>query len=155
MLSLLFSAVAIGPCYSQLTLNVAGTWSYSVPATDITDAGLDFTGTYTSASNQVLLSISNGNSYFRYRVDVRRNNISWNNKIKLWVRRTGDGIPLHPKSKVWGGLSYRKITKSNKLFFKGKRNTDDIPVQYELRNISILIPAKSYSATIIYTVTAL
>jgi hypothetical protein len=156
LLPAVFLAAAYLPCLSQINIDVAGSWAYSIPATNIADAGLDFTGTYTSGANQVLLSIYNsGGNNYRYRVDVRRSDISWKSKIKVWGRRTGDGIPSNGGARVWGGQSYKKITKSNKVFFQGKKDSSDIPIQYQLRNISVLIPAKSYSTTIIYTVTVL
>jgi hypothetical protein len=151
----LFLAAAYLPCLSQIQIDVSGHWTYSVPASNIADAGLDFTGIYTSSSNQVLISIDNDSRRFNYRVDVRRSDISWNSSIKVRVKRTGNGVPKNSYCWVSGGTSYQKITTSNQLFFTGYGRTDDIPIRYRLRNISVLIPATNYSTTIIYTVTEL
>ncbi|TAK31886.1 MAG: hypothetical protein EPO28_18035 [Saprospiraceae bacterium] len=150
-----FLAAAYLPCLSQIQIYVSGHWTYSVPASNITEAGLDFTGTYTSSSKQVLISIDNDVNRFNYRVDVRRSDISWNSSIEVWARRTGNGKPKNSYCWVSGGTSYQQITTSNQLFFTGYGRTDDIPIRYQLRKISVLIPATNYSTTIIYTVTEL
>jgi hypothetical protein len=142
---------------AQLGINVVGSWDYTVSSTDITDAGSDFTGIYPSASNQVTIDItypSNGN--VRWEVSVSKQDIDWNNSIELYARRTGSGSGQgggNSNGFVQQGTTYQQITSMNQFFFQGRKKRNDIPIQYEIRNVSVLIPAKTYETTIIYTVT--
>ena len=38
-------------------------------------------------------------------------------------------------------------------FFDGKKGRLDIPIQYQIENVSVLVPAGNYSTTIVFTMT--
>ena len=62
-------------------LSVSGEWNYTIPSNDISEAGEDFTGTYTSDANQAYIDVW----YWRnWRVNIQKNNILDNVK-KCWA----------------------------------------------------------------------
>jgi len=131
------------------TFTVSGNWAYTIPSTDVTEAGNDFTGIYSSASNQVTMTVFWWFTDFLYRVEVRKDDVDWDSRLQLYIQRTGDGW-------LWsgwinGGTSYQLITDSNQLFFRGRRTVLGIPIQYQLRNVSVIIPAKTHSTTVVFT----
>jgi len=146
-------------CSGQIGIDIVGTWSYSVSETDITEAGSDFSGTYTSAANQILVNIPHSNNgNFNYDVHIQKQDIDWHTDLDLYVRRTGSGNGAgngNGNGFVQLGTNYQLVTSTNQFFFKGRKKRQDIPIQYEIRNVSVLMPAKSYETTIIYTVTEL
>ena len=129
-------------------------WNPVIPSTFLTEAGANYTGTGESPANQTSLSFSVAilNSY---RVSVRKVDTDWNANIGLFVRRTGDGGGLLSGSA--GGLTYIQLTGSNQTFFTFSTGLSllgigTIPVQYAINGLSVLIPAKTYTTTVIYTI---
>lgn len=145
---------------AQVSISATGNWSYSVPVSDILEAGKNFTGTYASASNQVLIDIAKptflGNLLnYNWRVDVRKSDVSWNAGLKLYAKRTGNGTPYFFTGTISGGASYIELTNTNQVFFSGSRTTYSIPIQFQITGVSLLLPAKAYSTLVVYTVTEL
>lgn len=133
---------------SAQTIRLTGQWNFTIPTTDITEAGEDFTGTYTSSVNQVYLDIIyNG----RWSVNVQKNNIDWDDNIIIWMHRTGNG---NGTGKINGGQNYKKIKNNNAKFITGEENRNSIPIQYQMRNVSVTIPAHNYVVEIMFTLTA-
>ncbi|HFA52186.1 MAG TPA: hypothetical protein ENJ95_24475 [Bacteroidetes bacterium] len=150
-----------GRADAQIFINVTGEWNYSVSVNDITEAGNDFQGTYSSASNQVLIDVRQRNFFFdlffnyNWRVDIRKSDIDWHPNLVLSARRTGNGSPLFFSGNVNGGTTYQQVSNANQSFFSGNRSRLDIPVQYRISGVSVLLPAKAYTTTVVYTVTDL
>ena len=130
------------------SISVTGDWNYSIPSTDITEAGLDYTGTYESNVNQVYIDVQYNN---KWDVSINKNDIDWLDDFKLSVRRTGDGLG---SKKLLGGVNYREIKNRVAQFFSGDRDRLFIPIQYKIQNISVTIPANTYIVEIVYTVKA-
>lgn len=157
----LFLSVHIAS-YAQLSLTLTGSWSYTVPATDITEAGNDFTGTYASSASQVQIGVDNGGGFlqelfgYNWRVSVRKTDANWDNTASIFVRRTNNGSPIFSwlTLTLTGGQAYQQITGTDQIFFSGNRGARGINIQYELRGVSVVMAAQSYSTTIVYTVTA-
>lgn len=164
-LCLVFILLANIPSVAQLTLAISstGSWATTVPATDVTEAGNDFTGTYTSAANQKTLSVTNGGSNstaekngYSWTISVRKVDTAWDNTAKIYVQRTGSGIPRKSSrpTTVTGGTTYQQITDTNQSFFSGYRGSTAIPIQYQLQGVSVVMAVKTYSTTIYYTVSS-
>lgn len=147
--------------FSQaLEFKVRGSWSYSVSASEIIEAGTDFSGTYESNANQVDIDLrikpNNWNNRIEYTwtVDISVSNVDWHPDIGLYARVTdkGKGFGINPY--MYGGETYVPVTYVNQQFFYGSAGRRNIKIQYELRDISVTLPAKSYSTTVIYTITS-
>jgi len=130
------------------SITVTGDWNYSIPSVDITEAGLDFTGTYENNVNQVYLDIQYNN---KWQVSVDKNNIDWNSRFRLFVKRTGDGIGT---KKVNRGKNYIRIRNNARIFFTGNKDRMFIPLQYKIERVSVVIPANTYVVEIVYTLSA-
>lgn len=154
---IIISAFSSGIGNAQIGIQVNGNWSYALNSTDLTEAGSDFSGTYASASNQILIDITYpSNANVKWEVHVEKQDIDWHSDLDLYVRRTGNGTGQgggNSNGFVQLGTSYQLITNNSQFFFKGRKKRFDIPIQYEIRGVSVLIPAKTYETTIIYTVT--
>lgn len=155
-LILCISIWASGYAHGQIiSVTVTGSWNAEV-ITPITEAGLDYTSNITSASNQSLLDVS-AQSSDPYTVTIQKQDTDWNSDLTLWARRTGTGTG---GASISGGENYIPLTASSQFFFDGiiaqqaGPRVTGIPIQYEIRGLSVLIPIKSYSTTIIYTVTS-
>ncbi len=141
------------PIFSQ-TINVTGNWDYAIPNTDITEAGLDFTGVYTSDRGQVLIDVkSNGDNNWYVYVEIM--SADWPDALRLKVRRNGNGNGGGNDGEIKGGrVDFMRIKNDGpKLFFWGKKNRSNIPILFRMRKVSVLIPADTYQTTIIYTIT--
>ncbi len=148
-------------CLKAQFITVSGSWSPSVSNTQISEAGLNYAGSSTSLSNQVLIRVMRSTSFFSgllsWRVDVSKSDINWNNSLVLSNVRTGNGTfqSTFFSSGISGGTTFQTITNANTPFFSGNGNIINIPIQLQLSGYSVLIPAGNYSTNIIYTLVAL
>lgn len=131
-------------------ITVTGSWSQTINSSNLTGgAGTDLTSAYTSAGNQVLLSISNTVGTHNWNVTVRRVDAVWNSNLNLYVQRTSDGTAS--AGNVSGGTSYQLVTTSDQLFFTGHNNANNFAVQIQLNGVSLQVPPASYTTTLTFT----
>ncbi|WP_294285035.1 hypothetical protein [uncultured Chryseobacterium sp.] len=146
---------------SQRTLTVGGTnWVLNIPA--ITEAGTNYTGTYESATNEILLAatvpllLGSGKVSMHYEA-----NPTWNSNLILNARRTGNGTTSCTTCTITGGTTYTNIpvTTDVELFritaVLALAAYTNIPVQLQLSGVSVTIPATTYSSRIVFTISAL
>ncbi|MBL1219205.1 hypothetical protein JET18_00015 [Chryseobacterium sp. L7] len=155
------------------TLNTSGSgWTVSVPA--ITEAGSNYGGTYASATNAIILSGTLPGSFLNLltngaaRISMRYNPVVWNNALHLYAKRSGgtatiSGLCLGCSATVNGGTTYIEMLQSpdtalctinfsgllglgNSVAFSG------INVQLQITGVSVVIPAASYSAQVVFTI---
>lgn len=136
-----------------------GNWDAGKLLVTITEAGLDYTGTVSSDADHTILEIDAKEDNDPYTLTISRQDNNWHPMLTLWARRTGDGS-LGNGGTIMGGQSYIQLAPNAQYFFSGLvsrgggSRVKDIPIQYEIRGLSVLIPVSSYSTTIIYTVTS-
>ncbi len=149
------------PVKAQRTLTVGGTnWVVGIPA--ITEAGNNYSGTYESAANEILLTASvplvlgTGKVSMHYEA-----NPSWNSSLILSARRTGNGTSSCTTCTITGGNTYTTIPQTTdvELFritaILALASYTNIPVQLQLSGVSVTIPAATYSSRIVFTISAL
>jgi len=137
------------------TISVGGT-DWAAPITAISEAGNNYAGTSESAANQILIagSISLlGSSTISARYVPNPN---WNSALQIALRRTGPGSPC-VLCTISSNTNYHEITQTatSLISISGLGGTySNIPFQIRISGISVTIPAASYSATVIFTITA-
>ena len=142
----------------QIAISVNGSWNQNISSSEISDAGEDFIGTYESFDDQVQIDIFQQFFWlnlfnYDWQVSIRKEDIDWNTNLLLEARRTGNGNPFLIQSIIDGGLTYNEIISIDQLFFWGNRTTLNIPIQYKISGISLLLPATTLTTNIVYTVT--
>lgn len=142
--------------YAQ-SLTVSPGWSVTIPASTITEAGLNYTTTTTtSAVSQSLMTLTSGSQNINVFVYVQKTDVSWDSSLTLWVRRSGNGTGAG-NSTITNGTTFQQVIDTQTSFFTtfmGKSRTySNIPLQYEIRGLSVLIPAKTYTTTLLFTIT--
>lgn len=142
------------------TLGVSGSnWTVSVPS--ITEAGSNYSGTYESASNQILLAVSVPLLLGNGRVSVRYTaNPLWNSSLVLNARRTGNGTTGCVGCTISGGTTYQAITLTDVELFRIQAvlaiaSYTNIPVQLQLTGVSVTIPAANYNSTVVFTISSI
>ena len=138
------------------TISATGT-TWNAAPTAITEAGNNYSSAITSVANQTTLTISVGLALLTsWKVFVRKQDATWNASLSVWVRKTGDGtgilVPVLGTISPNGATSYVQLTATNQEIFSGFSNRFNVPMQYELRGLSVLIPTGSYSTSVIFTV---
>lgn len=143
---------------AQSKVKLRGKWDCVVPASDITEAGSEYIGVYESGNGEVQFSVYDKFWIelfgYSWSVSVRKSDILWDNTAGIYVQRTSDGTPYFFNGSVSGGTTYQQVTDIDTYFFSGYRGRKDVDIQYQLQGISVVIPAQSYSTTIIYTITS-
>jgi hypothetical protein len=112
-------------------------------------AGSNLATTYDDAASTNLAIVNTSGSSDRWRIDVKRIDSTWNNALKLYVKRISDGSG---SGVVTGGLSYVEITGNEIEFFTGAGDRSGLTLSYELTGMSVAVPPNMYSTTITYTV---
>ncbi len=152
ILTLLFSITDS----SAQSISIVGTWSVNIASNTLSEAGTDYGGTVTSSPSQSFISLSGLAWLGSYSVSVRKTDVIWDSSLSLKVRRTGTGTFTGWSSSITGGETFITLTNVNQTFFTGSNfiNTvrNNIPIQYEIGGISVLLPVRSYSTTVVYTV---
>lgn len=146
----------------QTITATGGMWSNSIAANTITVAGNDYNQNVTSGVNQTFLDVFPSTTFLTRNWVVRINKVDsqWHNSLELYAKRTGDGqggvsiiIGLNTiLSSISGGSVYNPVTNISTEFFRGVLSHISIPIQYEIRGLSVLIPAGNYTTTVYYTI---
>lgn len=146
--------------FKAQTLTVTGT-AWTVPITAITEAGTNYTGTYQSAANQILLAASvplllgNGKVSVHYQP-----NPTWNSALILSARRTGNGTTVCGLCSITGGTTYITLTQTDIELFRisailALGSYNNIPIQIQLSGVSVTIPATAYHSNIVFTISSI
>jgi len=135
-----------------IDIAATGDWSLTITCADLqAGPGSDLVSTYESASDAVLLTITNTGGG-AWRVYVRRTDTTWHGNFTLSVRRTGDGTG---GGTISGGTAYQAIGETDAEFFSGTGDRSNIPVQFKLAGMSLQVPPATYATTITYAVVQL
>ena len=157
---LFLALILICSLNAQRTLTIGGNnWTVAVPS--ITEAGTNYSGTYESATNQILLSasvpllLSSGKVSVRYEA-----NPTWNSNLILHAKRTGDGTTVCLLCSITGGTAYQTITTTDIELFRiaavlALASYSNIPIQLQLSGVSVTIPAATYNSRVVFTISAL
>ncbi|GLU56137.1 hypothetical protein [Dyadobacter frigoris] len=153
LLILLIFAVNFVTKAQGITITSATSWTVSPlsSANIITKAGKDYAGFETSPANQTLLKLT---GTVLCSINIQQvTGANWDSNLKIYARRSGAGTGL---AILLGGGSYQLVTTSSTQLFTAALGIllgkEDIPIQYQIQGLSVLLPAKSYSTTIMYTI---
>lgn len=153
MKNLIFMAILVvsNSLYSQrIDIAVIGNWMKTIDASDISDAGNDYAGAYTSNIDQTKMTIIPKNYGKTIIVSVHKQDIAWNDALTLEIRRTSDGTYIY--TDINEGLIFQTITNNDTYFFNCTGPYVDVNLQYQIKGISVLLPVQSYSTQVMFTV---
>ncbi|WP_228455591.1 hypothetical protein [Chryseobacterium potabilaquae] len=131
----------------------------SIPS--ITEAGTNYTGTYESATNQVILTASvplllgNGKVSVHYEP-----NPTWNTSLILSAKRTNNGSTICALCTITGGTTYQTVTQTDIELFRiqavlALASYTGINIQLQLSGVSVTIPATTYNSKVVFTISAI
>jgi hypothetical protein len=138
------------------SLTVTGGWTRTLSTANITQAGLNYAtgGTLSSEVNQSLINVSSAANSIAY-VYIQKSDISWDSRLIIAALRTGTGTGSANFSTT-RGTPAQTITNVPQLFMEVRPGSgtqvSNIPIQYTVRGFTVLMPAKTYTTTIIYTI---
>jgi hypothetical protein len=129
-------------------------WAYTF-SNAIIEAGVNHaTTSVTSATNQTTFGIRFGITSGTYTIHVNKVDTDWDSGLVLSVRRSGNGTG---SGTISGGTTFTTVTNAMQPFFTGTMpaygTRSNITIQYQISNISVVVPAKTHSTTVIYTIT--
>lgn len=151
----LIGCIAIAWLFFQMpaagqSISVTGDWNCTVSSNDLQSGpGSDLKQTFTSAANVTYVDVSVFPNIWNWQVLIGMNVIKWHPNLQVWARRSGNGTTWF--GTISGGTSFQRVNELAQTFYTGTLNRSDVPIQYEIRNVSALIPAASYSVEIVYT----
>lgn len=132
------------------TISVSGAWDLTLSASNlVSGAGSNLTDTYTSATDAAYIDISVFPYVWNWQVSVNMTVTRWNSNLQLWARRSGNGSTWF--GSITGGTAYQQVTTTAQPFFTGFLNRSNVPIQYQIRNVTALIPAATYTVSVVYT----
>ena len=156
-LYIVFFLVSVNGFAQPLTVTTSGGPSFPYSSFELNEAGDDFSQDITSNTSGYL-NISSGNfwdnyfSYFRWKVNVLRNDVLWNQELSIQIRKSSNG----QKRSIWGninsGSNWVTVNNTPSQFIKGAGSWTGITVDFKVKNISVLIPADDYQTTLVFTI---
>ena len=144
--------LAPGNAWAVLNITVTGSWTETIDKDDLAGGpGSGLTGTYSSAQNVNLITVSGAtsNKGDNWQINIKRINTAWNGSLQISARRTSGGSG--PGS-VSGGEAFIQVSETDGVFFTGAGNLNGIRVQLQLTGVSLQVPPNQYSTTIQYTI---
>jgi len=145
----------------QLQLEVNGVATFDISNFNVSSAGSDFSSNIQSES-AILLTVDSGDEWDnlnnpnrKWKIEVRRDDISWNDGIQLEIVRTGNGYWKNNKGNeghIENGTNYQNIETNSSYFFGGKGLISDIPIQLRLSGFSIVYGANDYETNVVLTI---
>jgi len=137
-----------------ISINSGTTWSIPSLSSTITKAGKNYEHIETSSASQTLLKV---NAVLAWSITAHLSTTSnWDSSLKLSVQRTGNGTGI---AILTGGTTYIQLTSTPQAFFSGllnlTANRDNIPIQYKIEGLSVMLPVKTYTTTVTYTISGL
>lgn len=150
----LFVLMSSAAFAQSIVINSGAAWSIPSLSSTITSAGKNYEHIETSGTSQTLLKVNSG---LLWSVSVQQSvSSNWNSALIVSVRRTGDGTG---GAVMIGTANYITLTATNQAFFSGLLglgfSRDNVPIQYKIEGLSVLLPVKTYTTTILYTITGL
>jgi hypothetical protein len=144
--------------YGQVYISVFGNPTFPSSHFFLSEAGNDFGNSVTSSSGSTI-SIATNNWWlnftgsFNWYTTVYKFDTNWDSNLELEVRRSGSGTGGSlRKNKITGGTNFTRVNNMPSNFFSGRAVRNDVPIEYRINGISVLIPADDYETTIYYTV---
>ncbi len=145
--AILLPLLAISSQVFAQKIDVKGDWEAESSCYDI-QAGENIKSVVTSEYDELEIYVNGNVNKSTWKIQVKKDDVCWNNALEVWVRRTGNG---NGSGECWDGTSWQKVAYSNMDFFGGKRVMNKIPVQVEIRGMSVTIPAQKYTTNLIFT----
>ena len=144
----------------QLGISVGGVVGFSANDFTISEAGFDFSSDIECESPLFVTVDSNDewdkktNPNRKWRVEVRKEDMNWNDAIKLEIIRTGNGYwqQNNSSSHIENGTNYQVISQLSNYFFGGRGLISDIPIRLRLSGFSIVNGADDYETNVVLTI---
>lgn len=159
-LTLLLFAVGFGSYAQQMEIQLGGMITFDQSAFTIQNAGSDFAPNIESEAS-FFVSITSGDEWDKktnpnrkWKIEVRKEDLNWDNNIQLEIIRAGNGISQQNNNSnhVQNGNSYQTVREMPSYFFNGKGFVSDIPIQVRLSGFSIVNGANDYETNVILTI---
>lgn len=169
------SVLIISGYLKAQVVNVSGNWAATIPT--ITEAGNNYAGTYdNTTSTPITISATLPGSFLNLlnstgaKMTMHYTSNAWNNSLTLSAKRTGgtgsiSGLCLLCTATINGGTTYIPVPQTPDVTFVtltfagvlGLGNTvtfSDINLILQLAGVSVTIPASTYSARVVFTISA-
>lgn len=149
ILALFFGVIAA----QAQSITATGGWSYTFG--NVNEAGTNLIATaVASATNQTVVAFSGFTPSSTFTVRVHKSDIDWNASLVVSIQRSG-GTGASGSS-ISGGTTSFALTGSPQVYCSGNVGTGtgfiDINNQYRITGQTVLIPAKTYTANVVYTI---
>ena len=158
---LLLILVGLGVNGQQLEIRLDGMITFDQSAFTIQGAGFDFSPTIESEAS-FFVSVNSGDDWDKktnpnrkWKIEVRKEDLRWDNNIQLEIVRTGNGIGEHDNNgngHIHNGNSYQTITEISSYFFNGKGFISDVPIQFRVSGFSVTQGAGEFETNVVLTI---
>ncbi|MDX8338300.1 hypothetical protein SLH46_03825 [Draconibacterium sp. IB214405] len=157
LILIVFCCSAVVTQAQGLQISLTGMVTFNETQLVISEAGEDIEGTITSNSG-VQLSIESNNYWDmkneKWRIYVHKSNVEWNDGIKLEVKREGNGENTDNKggTNIHDGTSYAEISDTPNYFFRGMGLIANIPLAFQLKDLSLTMGANDFETDVVFTI---
>ncbi len=138
------------------SITATGGWSYTFGTVNEAGSNLSTTAV-SSALNQTIIAFSGFSKNTTFTVRAHKSDIDWNASLVLSVVRTNNGNIAGSSATISGGTTPIALTSTAQVYFSGNVGNNSggitgINNQYQITGQTVLIPAKTYTTNVIYTI---
>ena len=127
-------------------IRIQGSATFSLDKMDISP-GDDFDVSMES-TERIDIDIKKLDKDAYWSIMVQKNDINWDNQVKIYVRRTNSG---NGNGSVWSGWNYTRIGNFNTTFCTGYKKLNNIRIQYKIEGLDVTLESGTYYTDIVYT----
>lgn len=156
---LIILSFSTGVFCQPISIEIENNARFENPNYMINEAGLDFPSIESESTVQISVTFSNywdkkDNPNGKWRINVHKSDIQWNQDILLQIKRTGDGYKAKndKNGNIKDGDDYQIITDAPSYFFQGKDEITYIPLLLKVDGLSVTMGALDFETNIILTV---
>ncbi len=151
ILALFFGVLAAQA--QSITANTGWTYTFGT----VNEAGSNLSATaIASSTSQTVIAFSGFTPNSTYTVRVHKSDIDWNASLVLSILRTSNGTGGSGGASISGGSTSFALTGTPQVYCSGNigigTGRTGINNQYRITGQTVLIPAKTYTANVVYTI---
>ncbi|MCT4622006.1 MAG: hypothetical protein N4A46_00185 [Schleiferiaceae bacterium] len=134
-------------------IKVTGGFDKSLSKQDLFTMGGNYSNIVTGNNSDVKIKVHKQNQpkTFGWKVEAYRVDLNWHNDLKVFIRMTSTG---NGPGSIYSGFNFTELSNFPTEICNGNGQLNNIKFQFEIRGVSVLIPADTYRTKIIYTLVA-
>ncbi len=131
-------------------ITISPTGNSNIKIKNIKEAGDGYPNNYKTKKVKAKMSVTfnnaSKNQNQKWQILISKQDTFWDDELQIWLKgKKKKGVDS-------GANQFKQIKNYDIDFLGGKGKVSNVQLEFEIRNISITIPAESYSTELVFTI---